>query len=180
LVTPGSADEINVASSSLSGNPVLSFTGGFYAPSGQYGDDIFGYKVRALGGNTISGISLSSNPSVFGNAAAAITETAYLPNSITVIGQTAVTAPPGPQNGSISFANPLSEVVVKKDVYLNGGNSGGAAYISIVDQTLTPDPTAVPEPSSVLGTLAFGALGLGYMLKRQLKQNKPVGEVANS
>jgi len=32
--------------------------------------------------------------------------------------------------------------------------------------------TSVPEPSSVLSTLGFGALGAGYMLKRKLKQNK--------
>jgi len=30
----------------------------------------------------------------------------------------------------------------------------------------------VPEPSSTLGTLAFGALGTGYMLKRKLKKQK--------
>ncbi len=32
--------------------------------------------------------------------------------------------------------------------------------------------TAIPEPSSVLGTLAFGAFGAGYMLKRREKKQK--------
>lgn len=35
-------------------------------------------------------------------------------------------------------------------------------------------PTAAPEPSSALGTLAFGALGVGYVLKRKLKKQKLV------
>jgi hypothetical protein len=30
----------------------------------------------------------------------------------------------------------------------------------------------VPEPSSALGTLAFGALGAGFMLKRRMKNQK--------
>jgi len=34
---------------------------------------------------------------------------------------------------------------------------------------------SVPEPNSALGTLAFGALSVGIMLKRQLKQQKPAG-----
>lgn len=33
-------------------------------------------------------------------------------------------------------------------------------------------PTAAPEPSSALGTLAFGALGAGYILKRNLKKRR--------
>lgn len=33
---------------------------------------------------------------------------------------------------------------------------------------------AVPEPSSVLGTLAFGTLGAGALLKRKLKKRTPV------
>lgn len=33
-------------------------------------------------------------------------------------------------------------------------------------------PTAAPEPSSAIGTLAFGVLGAGYMLNRKLKRAK--------
>lgn len=33
---------------------------------------------------------------------------------------------------------------------------------------------AIPEPSSLWGTLAFGALGAGWMLKRQLKEAKMI------
>lgn len=39
--------------------------------------------------------------------------------------------------------------------------------------------TPVPEPSSVLGTLAFGVLGTGYMLKRKLKKQKSVNTNTN-
>jgi len=37
---------------------------------------------------------------------------------------------------------------------------------------LTPEPLPVPEPSSALGTLALSALGVGSLLKRQLKKQK--------
>ncbi len=43
---------------------------------------------------------------------------------------------------------------------------------------ITFTPRAVPEPSSVLGTVAFGALGAGFMLKRKLKARK-LAKVAN-
>ena len=33
-------------------------------------------------------------------------------------------------------------------------------------------PTAAPEPSSAIGTLAFGLLGAGYMLNRKLKKQR--------
>ncbi len=35
---------------------------------------------------------------------------------------------------------------------------------------LSPNSTSVPEPSEILGTLAFGAIGAGYLLKHQLKK----------
>jgi DNA-binding beta-propeller fold protein YncE len=44
--------------------------------------------------------------------------------------------------------------------------SGGLDGPVIVTFTSTP----VPEPSSVLGTLAFSAFGTGYLLKRKLRE----------
>jgi hypothetical protein len=34
-------------------------------------------------------------------------------------------------------------------------------------------PEVVPEPSSVLGMIAFGVLSTGYMVKRKLKRVSP-------
>jgi len=38
--------------------------------------------------------------------------------------------------------------------------------------TAIPDPASVPEPSPIWGTLAFGVLGAGWMLKQQKRQIK--------
>jgi len=49
------------------------------------------------------------------------------------------------------------------------------------NQPAAPEPCStvpVPEPSSTLGTLAFGALGTGYMLKRKFKKQKSVRHFA--
>jgi hypothetical protein len=46
---------------------------------------------------------------------------------------------------------------------------------SIIAPVIQPSSSVpVPEPSSTLGTLVFGALGTGYMLKRKLKKQKSV------
>jgi hypothetical protein len=56
-----------------------------------------------------------------------------------------------------------------KDISLNSG-SKGTANISVITQTYQKP---VPEPSAVGGLLAFGSVGVGFMLKRG-KKNKDV------
>lgn len=46
--------------------------------------------------------------------------------------------------------------------------SGAQAQFVLDDFTFSPSP--VPEPSEVLGTLAFGILGVGYLIKSQSKK----------
>lgn len=52
----------------------------------------------------------------------------------------------------------------------NDGASFQDFGIAAVTNDVIPDPQPIPEPSSVLGTLAFGALGAGWMLKRKRQQ----------
>lgn len=49
------------------------------------------------------------------------------------------------------------------DQYLFGNSSGGGVQQLVIN---------VPEPSSVLGTLAFGVFGAGWVLKRRQKNQK--------
>lgn len=51
-----------------------------------------------------------------------------------------------------------------------GTSVAGLAIFGALTQGATPQVTTVPEPSETLGTLALCALGTGYMLKRQPKQ----------
>ncbi|CCH99704.1 conserved hypothetical protein [Microcystis aeruginosa PCC 9717] len=55
-----------------------------------------------------------------------------------------------------------------------GGGSQGRAYQQLFQ--LAPVSSSVPEPSSVLGLLAFGTLGAGAVLKRKIKPSKSTGK----
>lgn len=57
------------------------------------------------------------------------------------------------------FPFPISSVI-------NGQQSPN---ISVVYAVATPATSTVPEPSEMLGTLAFGTIGTGYLLKRRSK-----------
>lgn len=52
----------------------------------------------------------------------------------------------------------------------DSGFTGTMTYRADTDNGLPDDPMAVPEPSSVLGSLAVGAFGIGWHLKRRKKQ----------
>lgn len=55
---------------------------------------------------------------------------------------------------------------------LSPGSIDPATGYYIPNSADAPNPTtAVPEPSEVLGTLFFGAIGVGYLLKRQSCHN---------
>ncbi len=61
----------------------------------------------------------------------------------------------------------------------NTVNTAAAAFKNGYFSGTANDPRAsVPEPSSMFGTLAFGALGAGYLLKRQLKKQKSIKSIA--
>lgn len=53
----------------------------------------------------------------------------------------------------------------------------GSASLNVSGELIEPTvpvkyKVKVPEPSSILGILAFGAFGAGTLLKRQLKNRK--------
>ena len=52
-----------------------------------------------------------------------------------------------------------------------GANATGAGpaldNVSVIALSDPPDPTSIPEPSSILGLLSLGVLGIGSALKRQ-------------
>jgi len=41
---------------------------------------------------------------------------------------------------------------------------------------LAPVSSSIPEPSSILGIIAFGTLGAGAVLKRKIKPSKSTGK----
>lgn len=73
---------------------------------------------------------------------------------------------PGITSGSYTLGTPL---------FLNAGevltvdaNVNNVSQLFSIEVT-EPDPVATPEPASILGLLAFGAMGAGSMLKRKQK-----------
>ncbi len=62
----------------------------------------------------------------------------------------------------------------------NTVNTAAAAFPNGYFSGTANDPQArvVPEPSSMFGTLAFGTLGAGYLLKRQLKKQNSIKSIA--
>lgn len=53
-----------------------------------------------------------------------------------------------------------------------GGSVNQIVFDDITIGSAIPGPEPVPEPSSVLGTLAFGVLGIGSVLKGKLKRKQ--------
>ncbi len=166
--TPISPSAINVSTLSTVDGPGLEITGGFNGPSDGPADLVLTYNVQDTVGS-IKDFQLSFDATADGNKVpgTAIDETVYSVGSIKPIGEASVTPGIPTDFKAANLTSPQSSVTVKKDISLapNG-------RFSIIDQAYSthPDPTAVPEPSSVLSPLVFGALFGGYTLMRKRKQ----------
>ncbi|MBV8887384.1 MAG: hypothetical protein JO235_25775 [Chroococcidiopsidaceae cyanobacterium CP_BM_RX_35] len=79
------------------------------------------------------------------------------------IGATYISASSGSSVGTLDPSGTLTAVVSGL------GSPHGLGFLP------NSSTQSVPEPDSALGTLAFGVLGAGFMLRRQLKRQNPVG-----
>ena len=69
---------------------------------------------------------------------------------------------------------PVDASYVKFVVFSNWGDTRETGFAEVQFN----GTQSVPEPSEVLDTLAFGAFGTGYLLKRRLKKHKSVNSIA--
>lgn len=156
---------VGVAGKDTPGDPSIVFGGQFQGPS--TGEISFGFDVTELNpANSITGASLSVSGNQPSSAFSDI-ETIFA-NSLSgaKIGTlyTSATSP----TASVSFA-PQQRVSITEDI--EGMSPGFHFSTDAKSFHQDPTPAAVPEPSSVLGTLALGAFATGSLLKH--KQKKP-------
>lgn len=129
---------------------------------GQSMDTSFRYDVTSLG-TPITSVDLELlSHGVTGNGTINVTETVTLLNpggtSVSLLAQS---IPPGPVFVEKLLIPPQQKISVHKDVALNGNT--GSASISVLGQSYHQ---RTPEPSSMLGLLAVGGLGLGLRRKQ--------------
>ena len=158
------ASQVNVEP--LAGNDGLRFTGPFVDLPGGDGNGgseaVLGFDVSAS--SAIASATLSGNPSLTGVAVgvAEVIETfAGLADTRLAIWD----KPPGGGLNlisSTSFANPVNELTVLKDILLLSRDDVNSATISVIDQqfTLVPEPTA-------WSLAAVAALGLMVVRRRR-------------
>lgn len=168
--TPASQIQVNLSAISPTG---IAFSGSFNAFTGQIFDYVLGYTVTAARSTVITGLTLSDVGTSTSPGFASVVEAAY--SGGTQVAVLAVsTAPNTPRNPSVNFNPGYTQLTVQKDINLDG-NASGTAQISIIDQLISTGPgtniPSVPEPSEVLGTIAFGAVGVcSYLRRLQLKK----------
>ncbi len=152
------AGAINVVPST-SGDAGLLFQGAFVNMAGGVGfDAIFGYRVTALSGMTITGAELAGNPSNTGLGSVALTEV-FTPQ----IGTLGIfSRSPGATilTDSLAFGAPATSLTVQNA--LQAGANSGASMLSFFTPTFHVVPT--PEPASITllgaGLAALAALGI--------------------
>lgn len=80
--------------------------------------------------------------------------------------------------GQWSFLNPGLHTVGLRVSDGDGGFAYGSFKVNAISEAISiPEPKPVPEPSSTLGLLAFGAFSAGTLLKRK-QQQKALDSVA--
>ncbi len=167
------ADQITVNQVPINIGFGIEFGGSFNAKAGQINDYIISYNVTAAPKSGINGIGLATNGSADPGTTALVNDTVYDANN--QIGSLVSKYPPNGPGKSFNqiFTNNYSSLLVQKDINLDGSASSdpnSLASISIIDQTVTNEnsniPVLTPEPSEVLGTLAFGAIGVFSYLRR--------------
>ena len=165
-----SASGIDVSPEPSYNGSGLQFSGVFSNPSANLVDAVIRYKVQDTAG-AINGFKLSFLPSATASSLTQIDEGVKPINGFAYLGTATVTA--ANSSKEVNFSSPQSALDVTKDITIGPG--GLSNQFSVIDQVYpttdgpTP-PAAVPEPSSVLSPLAFGALFGGYTLMRKRKQ----------
>lgn len=155
---------VGVAGQNTPGAPAIVFTGQFQGPS--TGDIGFGFDVTDLNPATsITGASLSVS-GIEPSSAFSDVETIFAKNIFGAKVGTLYTSATSP-TASVSFA-PQQSVGVTEDI--RGLAPGFTFTLDAKAFHQDPIPATVPEPSSVLGTLALGALATGSLLKRKQKK----------
>lgn len=127
------------------------------------------------GGNPLPTSSNAVNPSLFVNNRAdtgtvASKNLAY-PGFTVPLTATATGLSAGKHTIKLAIAD-TSDHILDSTVFIQGKTFSTVQLPPTIvgDPTATPsDTTSVPEPSSVVSTLALGVLGAGYMLKRKLQ-----------
>jgi len=158
---------VPVVADSVQVNPIpggLSFSFALFAGSNQTNDLSMGYRATASSG-TLNTVTLTQVAANAGTGVGSVGEIVFSGAGPTASG--AVSSFIGIPSVPIPFAS-ADSIRVVKDVDVAGGTNGFAS-VSVVEQTF-PNASLVPEPSEVIGTLAFGTLGAGYLLKRQFKK----------
>jgi hypothetical protein len=166
--TPPNCDIIDVTPLLVPGDFGLEFSAGFLHSGPNSLDFLIGYDVEATDPNKwISDIQLSFNGAVTGDGFTNVVETiTNLDPTCPQNTQIQVTNPPESLTARKDLACKAKKVHVTKDILLRGGTTG-IATISFIDQRFSQVTERTPEPSSVLGLLAFGGLGLGMLRKKQ-------------
>jgi hypothetical protein len=172
LLVPNSCDEIKINDTNPSFD--LEIQGPFSATNlGDTGvaflDALISFDVESKNGSDISNIELAFNGAFDDLGRASVTETARDMDG-NIIGQLNVTnsgagtdlQDPVFEAGDFDLLYPVSKLNVTKDILVQAG-PGSSAEISLIGQNYTK---SVPEPGTMGGLLVLGALGVGFMCKR--------------
>jgi hypothetical protein len=125
----------------------------------------------------IHDIDLGFNAVSSNIASAQIIESAYLPGTLTLLGQTSVKVPPpcgatNPCSSTLVLSQDVQSASITKDVSLDAitfNNTASSASFSFMDQVFSQ--TGVPEPFSIM---LFGTvlLGCGVIARRRFAQQQ--------
>jgi len=155
-------------------NPGLLFNAPWGVGAGQTQDSLIGFTVTVNpGGNLINDLSLYMfGAGVLGTGQVSVAETYCAGDTFANLCAhgtegtllAILNANTSILHASVTFANPVGIVDVRKDIELLGGADGSAALVSGVSNQFSE----VPEPGSLM-LLGSGVVGVAGMLRRRIK-----------